>query len=293
MARATRSSATQDKDITNDPIPSNRKNPKKRKRTSIADPSEQPALKQQRNDGDIKEEDEQNHLDDSLSQEVIEINLPSTGDVPIQSQDAENILQVLVVIDNQSLLDRPVPLPSEAAESSTSTTSASSSPTHTLRNLLQNASHYPMRTIRAVMQLLGPGSNPRSRPNPPELEQQRFCDLAISLLDQASSQNTPVPLNIDSIISAYVSSTAWSIRHHSGLRVDTSSKGGTELFCGRFSKSQIRSSPTITNGRLVVFRRHVFSVRCQECTGPAYRPSRARCHFAFDIRRGGRREDSG
>lgn len=58
------------------------------------------------------------------------------------------------------------------------------------------------------MQLLGPGTNPRSRPNPPELEQQRFCDLAISLLDQASLHNSPVPLNVDSIISAYVSATA-------------------------------------------------------------------------------------
>lgn len=96
MARATRSSATQDKDKPHDPPQAQRKNAKKRKRTSIADSSEQPALKQPRTDDDIKEEDEQKPLD-TFSHHILEINLPSTGDVPIQPEDAEKILQVLSV----------------------------------------------------------------------------------------------------------------------------------------------------------------------------------------------------
>lgn len=169
MARATRSSATQDKDKPNDPpSPSNRKNVKKRKRTSIADSSELPALKQPRTEDDIKEEDVQNHLDDSLSSDIVQINLPSSGDVPIQPQHAEKILQVLSVyvptpqhslitslislrfprIDTQTLLDRAVTLPSHVAESGTLATPSSTPESHTLRNLLQNASNYPMRTIR-------------------------------------------------------------------------------------------------------------------------------------------------
>ncbi|KAJ2956701.1 hypothetical protein NUW54_g14647 [Trametes sanguinea] len=42
--------------------------------------------------------------------------------------------------------------------------------------------------------------HPRSRPSEPAAQQRRFCDLAISLLDQASQHNAPVPLSAESII---------------------------------------------------------------------------------------------
>lgn len=52
------------------------------------------------------------------------------------------------------------------------------------------------------MQHLVPiSSHPRSRPSPTAAEQLRFCNLTLSLLDQASSHSAPVPLNVDSIIS--------------------------------------------------------------------------------------------
>ncbi|CAL1696601.1 unnamed protein product [Somion occarium] len=205
MARATRSSTIQDKDKTADPAPPQRKNAKKRKRTSIVDGADEPAFKQPRTDDDIKEEDIQEQ-DDPVIGETIEINLPSSGDIPIQTSDAQKILEILEIIDTQGLLDRVFPLP---PESGSTPASSSNSTSHSFRDLLQNASHYPLRTLRSAVQHLFPiTSHPRSRPSAPAVEQQRFCNLAISLLDQASSHNSPVPLNVDSIVSAYVSATA-------------------------------------------------------------------------------------
>lgn len=47
-------------------------------------------------------------------------------------------------------------------------------------------------------------SHPRSRPSAPAAEQLRFCNLALSLLDQASFHSAPVPLNVESILSSHL-----------------------------------------------------------------------------------------
>ena len=64
---------------------------KKRKRNSNAENEESPATKHPRTD--IKEEgspDSEEHLEDRK-----EVELPSSGDVPLQDADAANILEVL------------------------------------------------------------------------------------------------------------------------------------------------------------------------------------------------------
>ena len=93
MARATRSSAHHDPDSKpSHPPLSPRKAPsKKRKRNSNAENEESPATKHPRTD--IKEEgspDSEEHLEDRK-----EVELPSSGDVPLQDADAANILEVL------------------------------------------------------------------------------------------------------------------------------------------------------------------------------------------------------
>ena len=92
MARATRSTTTHEKDKTQDQPQTSRKGAsKKRKRNSNAENEESPATKHPRTD--IKEEgspDSEEHLEDRK-----EVELPSSGDVPLQDADAANILEVL------------------------------------------------------------------------------------------------------------------------------------------------------------------------------------------------------
>ncbi|KAL7285806.1 hypothetical protein ACG7TL_000915 [Trametes sanguinea] len=203
MARATRSSATTttspEKDKPADSPPTSRKGAsKKRKRNSnAAENGDSPPTKHARTDSKDEGSPQPEHQPESEESK----DLPSSGDVPLRSEDAANILQVLELVDNQGLLDRVFPLPTtEPAEAAQS---ESSSPTTMLsfRSLLQNSSQYPLRVLRAAVKHLYPISyHPRSRPSEPAAQQLRFCDLASSLLDQASQHNAPVPLNAESII---------------------------------------------------------------------------------------------
>ncbi|EMD41595.1 hypothetical protein CERSUDRAFT_120619 [Gelatoporia subvermispora B] len=199
MARATRSAAQQEKDKPAEPAPAPKKaGTKKRKRVSNAADSE-PAAKQARTD--IKEEDFQEadeHLADTKDGE-----LSSTGDMPILPSDAEKILDVLEVIDTQGLLDRVFPLSTRSlgvdatdsdAGSSTSTQS------YSLRVLLKDSTQYPLRVLRSAVQHLLPiFSHQRSPPSETVDQQLRFCNLALSLLDQASIHISPIPLDAETL----------------------------------------------------------------------------------------------
>ncbi|KAI0072376.1 hypothetical protein K474DRAFT_1667917 [Panus rudis PR-1116 ss-1] len=213
MARATRSSAQQDTEKQPEPPQPARKNAnKKRKRNSIAGGDEQPLPKLPRTDEGIKEEDSQDP-EEQQAEGTAEVNLPSSGDVPIQASDAEKILEILEVIDTQGLLDRVFPLPAEletpSSPSSSTATTPSASNMQSIRAILKDSSKYPLRVVRSAVQQLFPiSSHPRSRPSAPAVEQMRFCQLALSLLNQASRHNAPVPLNVDSILSAHLSSSA-------------------------------------------------------------------------------------
>lgn len=56
----------------------------------------------------------------------------------------------------------------------------------------------------AVHHLFPISSHPRSRPSAPAAEQLKFCHLALSLLNQASHHSTPVPLNVESLLSGHL-----------------------------------------------------------------------------------------
>ena len=56
-----------------------------------------------------------------------------------------------------------------------------------------------MPSQSAVQHLLPISSHPRSRPSTPAVQQLSFCNLALSLLDQASFHSVPIPLNLESI----------------------------------------------------------------------------------------------
>lgn len=94
MARATRSSAQQSQEV-DEPAPQTPRGKaagKKRKRASMNENDEQPASKQLRSgDMDIKEEGETEDVPetDKLT------DLPNTGDVPIEAEDADKILDIL------------------------------------------------------------------------------------------------------------------------------------------------------------------------------------------------------
>lgn len=95
MARATRSTTTQEKDKTSEPAQTSRKGgSKKRKRTSVADGAEQPVSKQLRADDEIKEETSPDP-EEPLPAGTTQPELPSSGDVPIHPEDAEKILEIL------------------------------------------------------------------------------------------------------------------------------------------------------------------------------------------------------
>lgn len=95
MARATRSTANQEKEKPAEVHQLGRKPAnKKRKRSSAANESELPAAKVVRTDEEIKEEDTQDGQE-LQAEETAEPELPSSGDVPIRDEDAEKILEVL------------------------------------------------------------------------------------------------------------------------------------------------------------------------------------------------------
>lgn len=170
MARATRSSQHQDKS----PL----KLPDSKKRKRISDSADEPAQKLQRTDAP-----------------------PLAATIPIDKEHANQILHVLQVyailptkwpfltrrsIDEQGLLDRVYPL-------------EQSSTTYSLRTLLSNAQEYTLDTLRTAVQNLRPISlHPRTPPAAPAAQQQRFCDLALSLLDQASFH--PVSVEVESLL---------------------------------------------------------------------------------------------
>lgn len=91
MARTTRSAVASEKEKPVDVTPPARKpGAKKRKRTSLPENGEQPAAKHIRSD--VKEEDgqEQAELSGAKPAQVL-----GSGDVPLQSSDAEKILDIL------------------------------------------------------------------------------------------------------------------------------------------------------------------------------------------------------
>lgn len=100
MTRATRSSTTQhekDKQQVETPGPKKGTGSKKRKRTSIAEHSEQPANKLVRTHDIVKEEGTPDPTDEYLEEATTssKLELPSSGDLPLLSEDAEQILEVL------------------------------------------------------------------------------------------------------------------------------------------------------------------------------------------------------
>ncbi|KAK7064691.1 hypothetical protein R3P38DRAFT_2676386, partial [Favolaschia claudopus] len=159
MARATRSTLQLDKS------PLKLLDSKKRKRTS--DSADQPAQKLQRTE-----------------------SIPDAATKPIDPSHAAQILHVLDAIDRKhAFLDRAFPLEQ----------SSNSSPRHSLRTLLSDPNKFALSTLRTAVQNLLPISiHPRASISPTAAEQQRFCDIALSLLDQASFH--PISLDIDSLL---------------------------------------------------------------------------------------------
>ncbi|KAJ7480131.1 hypothetical protein B0H11DRAFT_1808616 [Mycena galericulata] len=134
---------------------------KKRKRTS--DSADEPAQKLQRTE-----------------------TTPYAAALPIDPDHAHKIIHVLQMIDSQGLLDRVYPL-----EQSTRT--------YSLRNLLENSQEHTLSTLRTAVENLEPISiHPRAAAPAPAAQQQRFCDVALSLLEQASFH--PVSLEVESFL---------------------------------------------------------------------------------------------
>ncbi|KAA1468381.1 hypothetical protein DENSPDRAFT_869651 [Dentipellis sp. KUC8613] len=205
MARATRSAKHQE-EVTKDkpadapaltPARAATKGSKKRKRTSVADPDEQPLAKQQRNDDAVKEEAGE-HAD---LQEQTTADVKGAGDVPINSEDAQRILDILEMVDTQGLLDRVFPLPLDPAESLSVDPQSSQPQSYSFRTLLKESARHPLRVLKSAVQPLFPVfAHPRSRPSTPAAEQLKFCHLALSLLDQSSFHTLPAALSLECII---------------------------------------------------------------------------------------------
>ncbi|KAJ7785751.1 hypothetical protein B0H16DRAFT_4036 [Mycena metata] len=160
IARATRSSHNPDKS------PQKQLDSKKRKR--VSDSADEPAQKLQRTDAP-----------------------PYAATIPIDPDHAAQILHVLQMIDQQRLLDRVYPLEQ----------SASAAPSYSLRTLLQNSQDHTLATLRVAVNNLAPISlHPRAQTPAPAAQQQRFCDIALDLLAQASFH--PVSLNVESLLPA-------------------------------------------------------------------------------------------
>ncbi|KIJ45729.1 hypothetical protein M422DRAFT_251030, partial [Sphaerobolus stellatus SS14] len=164
MVRATRSTAalqTQQTAPQESPQTSPTKKPgRKRKRSSVtaADGDGLRANKQRR--GEAKQEDE------GLG----------AGDLPLDREDAAQILDVL--------------------EMQKAGPSKDSSKMYSLRTLLKDPSSHPLRVIRAAIQPLFPiSSHPRTRISSAAGQQIDFCNLALSLLDESSQKHPPISLS--------------------------------------------------------------------------------------------------
>ena len=249
MARTTRSTATTattqpDKDKlspASDDAPSTslskNKKSKKRKRDSIIDHEDQPATKLPRQEDDIshstRTEDLQSppptisetYLDSDLAHQILEtleMYANGTNHVPLRFQ-----LTAISRLDTQGLLDRVFPLSEDHPESSCS-----------LRTLLQDSQSYSLHALRvrtipafesshltksfaqvAIQRLYPISLNSRSSPNTPSAQQLRFCNLALSLLDQASQLNPCIPLDTGDVLTADrpESSAAATTRHKYAL----------------------------------------------------------------------------
>ncbi|KAG7450117.1 uncharacterized protein BT62DRAFT_991177 [Guyanagaster necrorhizus] len=195
MARATRSSATTDRlddaaTATQQPATSSTAALKKRKRRSNSPENDaQPAAKHSRTEHSEKQ---QTPLPSPPS-------LKDVGEVPLSSEDAAKILDVLEMTDTQGLLDRLFPLPNDP--------SSSSNPSYSLRFLLQNSPHHPLSLLRSAVNNLFPiSSQSRARLSSPAWRQIQFCNLALSLLDEASTRSVQFPLESESIFPAVAES---------------------------------------------------------------------------------------
>ncbi|EGO02762.1 hypothetical protein SERLA73DRAFT_158542 [Serpula lacrymans var. lacrymans S7.3] len=200
MARATRSTLQHSQKDDHNGLPHpHTKLSKKRKRSSISGIDDQPAHKQLRTETDIKEEGAEDN--ETMSEKDSPPSFEHAGDVPIDSLVAQKILDILEMIDTQGLLDRVFPLPSNFSEPSTSKSQTGS---YSFRTLLKDSSRHPLSVLRSAVQHLLPISyHPRSRPLSPAAQQLRFCDLALSLLDQASVHPTSFPLDLETILSDF------------------------------------------------------------------------------------------
>ncbi|KAF5338438.1 hypothetical protein D9758_012215 [Tetrapyrgos nigripes] len=108
----------------------------------------------------------------------------------IDQQHARAILDVLELIDSDGLLDRVFN-------------------TVSLRTLLHESASF--ETLRSAVHSLFPiHSHPRARPSKPAAQQLNFCNLALSLLDQAASQSLQLPLDVDTLIPESSSSPSTS-----------------------------------------------------------------------------------
>nr|GAT57525.1 predicted protein [Mycena chlorophos] len=102
---------------------------------------------------------------------------PLASTQPIDTDTAEKILHILESIDEQGLLDRVY------------------EPPHSLRSLLQSPSSHSLATLKAAALRLRPlSAQPRLPLSGPAAQQQRFCDTALSLLEQASFPITATSL---------------------------------------------------------------------------------------------------
>ncbi|KAL0950620.1 hypothetical protein HGRIS_007411 [Hohenbuehelia grisea] len=198
---------------------------KKRKRTSHPDGNE-PAAKQPRSDiAPLKDEEadgQGSNPDQEASHTTAQAPASSVGDIHMDAENSRKILEVLEMIDTQGLLDRVFPLQSDP--------STSNQGSYSLRTLLQEATRRTFRTLHSAVQNLRPiSSHPRSRPSKPAVSQQRFCDTAISLIDQASRHALDIPLS--SILSSL----------SDGSEAETNSVEGVEA--GRASPARSTQSP--------------------------------------------------
>ncbi|EIN13421.1 hypothetical protein PUNSTDRAFT_139970 [Punctularia strigosozonata HHB-11173 SS5] len=221
MARATRGSKLLEKEspevdasATVTPAPKQRGRPgRKRKRQSTADVDGQPAAKISKSEDpdEVKEEPEPDGAEGKQPEETNEVvehpDLPGSGEVPLHLEDAQKILDILEMVDTQGLLDRIFPLP-EPETHALDVADSSMPQLLSFRNLLQDPSRHTLSVLRSAIQHLFPiSSHPRSRPSTAASQQQHFCALALSLLDQASRNVAPVPLSSTTLLPPSPSST--------------------------------------------------------------------------------------
>ena len=175
MARTTRSQQKHSDDTSINPTtshssPSKSKSPtKKRKRTSLAPPEDQPATKLLRND-DAPDRDVVDNQTQPDPVDQAQVDFQGAGDLPLDSQLAQQILDILELsvfllfvlivnlvlitgpsrVDTQGLLDRVFPLPTNSSGSSTLPTSQSSSQpqSYSFRTLLKESSRHTLRVLR-------------------------------------------------------------------------------------------------------------------------------------------------